>query len=74
MSKRLDNSRLDERILISRLKQGNEDAFSALMKQYQHQVFRTAYGITLDREESMDIVQDVFFKVHQNIKGFEGKS
>lgn len=33
-----------------------------------------AMGITLDREESQDIVQDVFLKVYRRIHSFEGKS
>jgi len=69
-----DNAQSDERTLVSRLKQGHEGAFRILVEQYQKQVFRIAYGITLDREESLDIVQDVFLKVHQNISGFEGKA
>ncbi|MCP4022544.1 MAG: sigma-70 family RNA polymerase sigma factor [Desulfobacteraceae bacterium] len=34
------------------------------------QLLKIAYGITLDREESCEIVQDVFVSVHKNIKNF----
>ncbi|BBO73357.1 RNA polymerase sigma factor [Desulfosarcina widdelii] len=33
-----------------------------------------AYGITLDREESQDIVQEVFLQAYRNIVGFRGDS
>ena len=33
-------------------------------------LLKIAYGITLDREESLEIVQDVFVSVHKNIKNF----
>ncbi len=45
-----------------------------LVRRYQAKLVSIAYGITLDREESLDIVQDVFLKVYSNIQTFEGKS
>jgi len=64
----------DESQLVSLLKQGREDAYRVLIQKYQKMVFRIAYGITLDHEESLDITQDVFLKVYQNIQRFEQKS
>lgn len=61
---------LDERRLVSLLKQGHEEAFSVLLKRYQAKVFGIAYGITLDREESLEIVQEVFLKVYRKIHTF----
>ena len=64
----------NEQDLILRLKEGQEEAYRQLVRRYQSKLVNIAYGITLDREESLDIVQDVFLKVYQNIKSFEGKS
>jgi RNA polymerase sigma-70 factor (ECF subfamily) len=64
----------DEKKLVSLLKAGQEDAFRALIRRYQGKLFSIAYGITLDREESLDIVQDVFLKVYRNIHGFREES
>ena len=41
-----------------------------LVKQYQGMLLNIAYSITLDREESLEIVQDVFVKACSGIKGF----
>jgi RNA polymerase sigma-70 factor (ECF subfamily) len=60
----------DERRLVSGLKKGQEEAFRFLIRRYQSKLFSIAYGITLDREESLDIVQDVFLKVYQKIHTF----
>ena len=60
--------------LVSLLKEGHEGAFRALVRQYRTRLFGIAYGITLDREESLDIVQEVFLKVHQKIHTFAEKS
>ena len=60
----------EEDDLVSRLKQGQEWAFNILINRYQNMLLKIAYGITLDREESLEIVQDVFISVHKNIKKF----
>jgi RNA polymerase sigma-70 factor (ECF subfamily) len=74
VSNPVDTFSWDERTLVSLLKQGNEDAYRVLIRQYQQMVFRIAYGITLDKEESLDISQEVFLKVYQNIRSFEAKA
>lgn len=65
-----NTDRIDEDDLVSRLKKGQEWAFNVLVNQYQNRLLKIAYGITLDREESLEIVQDVFVSVHRNIKNF----
>jgi len=61
---------IDEQDLVERLKKGQEWAFAILVKQYRNPLMKIAYGITLDREESLEIVQDVFVSVHKNIRTF----
>jgi RNA polymerase sigma-70 factor (ECF subfamily) len=60
----------DERRLVSGLKKGQEEAFRFLIRRYQSKLFSIAYGITLDREETLDILQDVFLRVYQKIHTF----
>lgn len=64
----------DEKELVLGLKRGEEDAYRVLVRQYQERLFRIAYRITLDREESLEIVQDVFLKVYTHIHTFKGDS
>jgi RNA polymerase sigma-70 factor (ECF subfamily) len=64
----------DEPTLVALLKQGREEAYEELIRRYQQKVYALAYGITLDAEESRDIVQEVFLKTYQNIQTFEGRS
>jgi RNA polymerase sigma-70 factor (ECF subfamily) len=70
----LNNNPDNEHLVVDRLKQGDEAAFRLLIRKYQSKLYSIAYGITLDREESLDIVQDVFLKVHQKIHTFRGES
>jgi len=74
VSNKTDKDLWDEKRLVSCLKQGQEEAFRMLIRQFQGRLFGIAYGITLDREESRDIVQEVFLKVHRNIHGFREES
>jgi RNA polymerase sigma-70 factor (ECF subfamily) len=62
----------NEKTLVRRLKRGDEDAFRALIGRYKHKIYGIALGITLDKEESLDIVQDVLTKVYEKIETFKG--
>ncbi len=64
----------DEDKLLSRLRQRDEEAFRVLVRQYQQRLFAIAYGITLEREESLEIVQDVFLRVYQKLHTFKGEA
>ncbi len=66
----VNTNTLSEKNLINRLKQGQEWAFRDLINTYQNMLLKIAYGITLDKEESLEIVQDVFVSVYKNIKNF----
>jgi len=60
--------------LISRCQQGDQGAFKELFDQYHKRVYRIAYGVVRQREDALDIVQEVFIKLFRTIKNFKGKS
>ena len=70
----MNNETWDEYELVQRLKQNQEAAYRYLIQEYQPKLYNVVYGITLDREESLDILQEVFLKVYANIGKFKGKS
>jgi RNA polymerase sigma-70 factor (ECF subfamily) len=61
---------ISEQDLVERLKNGQEWAFTILVDTYQARLLKIAYGITLDHEESLEVVQDVFVSVFKNIQDF----
>lgn len=65
---------LDESQLVDRLRDGEEAAFVMLVRRFQARLYGLAYAMTLDREESRDIVQEVFLKAYRNINTFKGES
>lgn len=60
----------DEKDLVEQLKQGRKQAFDILVARFQKPLLKVAYGITLDAEESREIVQDVFTTVFRQIHSF----
>jgi len=74
VSNDVDTNGWDEAGLVSSLKERQEEAFRILVRQYQGRLFSIAYGITLDREESLDIVQEVFLRVFKKIHTFREDS
>jgi RNA polymerase sigma-70 factor (ECF subfamily) len=47
-----------------------EEVFS----RYHDKIYRVAYGVVTNREDALDIVQEVFVNVFRSIKNFKGKS
>lgn len=65
---------LDDLTLVRRYKEGDEQAFRALVQRYERKVFAVAFGMLKDREEALDISQEAFVRVHQNLGRFQGDS
>jgi len=57
----------DLKKLIRKAKNGNVDAFSALITMYKGQVFRHAYAMVNDRMEAEDIAQEAFVKAYYSL-------
>lgn len=60
--------------LIFRCQQGDHDALKEIFDQYHKRVYRIAYGVLRQREDALDVVQEVFIKLFRSIKNFKGKS
>ena len=74
MSNNINNIDIEDSRLLIDLKNGNERAYRQLVGKYQAKLRNVAYGITLDVEESADIIQDVFLKAYMGIDKFKGES
>jgi RNA polymerase sigma-70 factor (ECF subfamily) len=74
VSNNINNADIDDSRLVTDLKKGNEWAYRKLVEKYQGKLRNVAYGVTLDVEESADIIQDVFLKAYMGIDKFKGES
>ena len=64
----------DERELISRCQRGDSEALKEIFDQYHKKVYGIAYGVVRQREEALDIVQEVFIKLYRSVRNFKGES
>ncbi|HEX5652782.1 MAG TPA: RNA polymerase sigma factor [Chitinophagaceae bacterium] len=65
---------MDERILVEKLKQGDETAFKTIVETWQNMVYNTALGIVQNPEDAEDIAQETFVQVYHSIGSFKGES
>ena len=63
-----------ERELIERCQNGDAQAMEVIVRQYQTQVYNSAYGMLGNREDAQDLVQEVFLRVWEKIGQFQFKS
>lgn len=60
--------------LIAQLQQGDEQAFTKLVDEWQDMVYNTALGIVQNADDADDITQEVFIQVYQLVSSFKGDS
>ncbi|HVZ75350.1 MAG TPA: sigma-70 family RNA polymerase sigma factor [Polyangia bacterium] len=63
-----------ERLLISRLKERDEQAFNEIVRLHGDKVFSLVYRMIGNRAEAEDIAQEVFVTVFKTIDGFRGEA
>ncbi|GJM42443.1 MAG: sigma-24 [Ardenticatenaceae bacterium] len=60
--------------LVHRCQQGELAAFSELFQQQETAVYRLALTILQNQQDAEDAVQDVFLRIFEQIKGYQGQS
>jgi len=71
----MDQPRTDEdQPLVARAQSGDAAAFDELVIKYSPRLYGLIYNMTSNREDTNDMLQDVFAKAYRAIKGFRGKS
>jgi len=60
--------------IVRKVKNGNEEAFKELVDKNQEMIINVCNGFVRDREDAMDIAQEVFIKAYNSIHKFQEKS
>ena len=60
--------------LVQRARSGETRAFDQLVEKYTPKLYGLVYHMTSNREDTNDILQDVFTKAYRSLKRFRGKS
>ena len=57
--------------LVRSIRSGDRDAFVTLTRIYQQKIFILAYSFFRNKEDAVDLVQEVFLRIFQKIDSFE---
>jgi len=60
--------------LVSRARHGETRAFDALILKYGDKLYGLVYNMTNHKEDTHDLLQDIFAKAYQSLKNFKGHS
>jgi len=63
-----------EAVLVQRCAEGDESAFADLVAEHQRMVLQLAMNLLGDRDEALDLSQEVFLRVFKTIHRFRGLS
>jgi RNA polymerase sigma-70 factor (ECF subfamily) len=63
-----------ESTLVARCADGDEAAYAELVGEHQRMVFQLAYHLLGNRDEALDLSQDVFLRVFRTLHQFRGQS
>lgn len=69
-----DNAHALTQALIARARNGDAQAFGALIENQYDRIYRTAWKWCGNRTDAEDIAQDVCMRLGQAIAGFDGRS
>ncbi len=59
--------------MMTKLREGDEQAFRELVSQFRDRVFNTALGLLQHHENAEDITQEVFIEIFRSIPRFRGE-
>ncbi len=60
--------------LVSRAREGDTRAFDALILKYGDKLYGLVYNMTSHKEDTHDLLQEIFAKAYQSLKSFRGNS
>lgn len=65
---------LNEKYILEQARRGDKNAFENIVREYERFVYIFAYRNCNNRQDAMDISQEVFIKFFKSLPNFNGKS
>ncbi|NIA53646.1 RNA polymerase sigma factor [Massilia sp. TW-1] len=65
---------LDDDALLGRIRAGDRDAFSLLMRRYNRRLYRVARSVLRDDAEAEDALQDAYLQAYRALPAFRGEA
>src|SRR5229473_1784817 len=60
--------------VLARARQGDSDAFRALVERHSQQAFRLAFRLTGNEHDAEDVVQESFLRAYKQLGRFESRA
>ncbi|MCW8141890.1 MAG: sigma-70 family RNA polymerase sigma factor [Planctomycetota bacterium] len=64
----------DEDALLARARAGDREAFAALAAAHREAVYRAAWWILRDQDDSLDVTQEALLRAFRFLPGFDGRA
>jgi RNA polymerase sigma-70 factor (ECF subfamily) len=61
-------------VAVARAKQGDDDAYRTLVDRHSRSVFRLAFRMTGNEQDSEDVVQETFMRAYKQLHRYEARS
>ncbi len=68
----MNTGQTDEKQLVERCRQGEDDAWRDLVDRFGQRVYAIAYHFTLKREDAEELSQEIFLKIFENLHRYDG--
>lgn len=65
---------VEDRDLIAKARKGNVEAYNLLISRWDKRIYNYLFRLVKNREDAMDLSQDVFLKAYQNLAKLEDPS
>ena len=62
---------VEDRDLIAQARRGKVEAYNLLVSRWEKRIFNYLYRLVRNREDALDLAQDVFLKAYQNLRRLE---
>lgn len=69
-----NSSAAEDRIFVERAQAGDTRAFDELVRKYTPKLYGLVYNMTSNRDDTADLLQEIFAKAYRSLKRFMGKS
>src|SRR4029077_1718993 len=60
--------------VLARARQGDSEAFRALVEQHSRSVFQLAFRMTRNEQDAEDVVQECFLRAYRQLGRFEARA
>ena len=61
-------------LLVEAFREGKPGAFDAIVRTHQDRVYAFCLRMLADREDALDVAQEVFLSAYRNLAGFRGEA